>query len=327
MALIDDGVHLKSFNKYIHASIQGINYGSRDGKAPEDWWESINGHGTTMANMITRINPFIALSVIKIDSVTYPNGHQAICPQGAADGLDAAVAHGADVISMSWTIEFPKVRSRQGMHTLEEVQTQRLSGAVRDALKDSRRILFCSATDEVHLVGNDTLPYSAGQSKIFCIGAATASAKRDEATGDGSYIHYFLPGKGVAEARAPYATHREVFHSGSSVSTALGAGLASLIIHCVEYADFCNRELASRGMWKVKDIQKYRRWALALRDFRWMRKAFENIRNAQVREDPKILPVWSVFGTWAERLECARSNEEKVIELNSLVEYLCCGFE
>jgi hypothetical protein len=54
-----------------------------------------------------------------------------------------------------------------------------------------------------------------------------------------------------------------------------------------------------------------------------MRKAFKNIGRYQEWEDPKIVPVWALFGDKSRQLTNAGTKEKKVEVLGELVTYPC----
>ena len=105
--------------------------------------------------------------------------------------------------------------------------------------------MFCSAPDDGKFADSAHYPSGPWRDKFFRIGAATASgAVFDWTPEDG--ITYVLPGVDVIMEQAAKVTHEpnslqrvpmrmlEFKETGSSVATALAAGLAAMIIYCVK---------------------------------------------------------------------------------------------
>jgi hypothetical protein len=277
-----------------------------------------------MANMISRINPWIVLDVIKIQSSPYyihGEGARSISPRSAADAIEAAVVHGADIISMSWTItalEYLRTKASTVSSGGEvenksavEFEMELLRKAITKAVEGDKRLLICSAADDLRVSADNTLPYSQAPAQILRIGPTGPSADREQGSNNSNSITYYLPGNQVAEEQRAHSAKPVVYHNGSSVSTALAAGLASLIIYC------------ARCVHSADSNEKYADWADLLRDQSNMRKAFKNIGRYQEWEDPKIVPVWALFGDKCRQLTNAKTKEKKVEVLKELVTYLC----
>ncbi|OAP61844.1 hypothetical protein AYL99_04047 [Fonsecaea erecta] len=238
VALIDDGV------QFGHESLQDK---IQDGWSFDDGYdgvdlpgarrpfhESSTGHGTLMANMICRICPNAKIFVCRLN--VYPgDGTKAqFSAKSAADAAEYCATRGFDIISMSWTI-------RKSIYTTDSINDvkdlERLEKALDVACKNGA-LLFCSAPDEggisdekfrtYYPVGCDLL-----SSRIFKIGAATSTNKEADRTGKSSQLDFILPGHDVRERGADGIKVDESLKSGSSVATALAAGLAALVIHIV----------------------------------------------------------------------------------------------
>jgi hypothetical protein len=137
----------------------------------------------------------------------------------------AAVNQNVDIISMSWTVKETE-DNRAAISSLRE--------AIKLAL-DQNILLFCAAADTGHITEIE-YPWAYDQRRIFRIGAATADGRMWGPTGSLQNINFILPGHKVV-SRNP---HREGAlpddfeeRNGSSIATALAAGLAALILHCV----------------------------------------------------------------------------------------------
>lgn len=282
-----------------------------------------------MANMIARINPWVSLDVMKIhESTNHSPGSKTrtIYAESAARAIEGAIIRKADIISMSWTIRklvkkaavVPNVlvagTDDEHKKSPEEMAMNALQRAIEKA-KSRNILMFCSAADDIQLLGRESLPFSAASDCIICIGAALPKGQRDPTSEDFNTISYFFPGNQVAEARNPRSSKPVEYHDGSSVSTALAAGLASLIIYCTNVVKTY-----------YDDSRPFTDWALKLRNHKNMRTAFGNI-NYQDYEDRKFLPVWKMFGDVTERINNAQGEEKKILELETLVRALCHKLE
>ncbi|KAL9473840.1 hypothetical protein ACSS6W_008220 [Trichoderma asperelloides] len=329
VALIDDGVDLLNLDTYNMVQATGLSYCPPDGKTEHPWHQSTNGHGTVMANMIARINPWVSLDVMKIhESTNHSPGSKTrtIYAESAARAIEGAIIRKADIISMSWTIRklakkaavVPNVlvagTDEEHKKSPEEVAMNALQRAIEKA-KSRNILMFCSAADDIQLLGRESLPFSAASDCIIRIGAALPKGQRDPTSEDFNTISYFFPGNQVAEARNPRSSKPVEYHDGSSVSTALAAGLASLIIYCTNVVKTY-----------YDDSRPFTDWALKLRNHKNMRTAFDNI-NYQDYEDRKFLPVWKMFGDVTERINNAQGEEKKISELETLVRALCHKLE
>lgn len=129
---------------------------------------------------------------------------------------------------MSWTIT-PPVSENEGDIT----DMQELNEALMEANK-ANILMFCSAPDE-GATQADTYPSKAIPGKIFKIGAADRTGGLYEAGGDISSVDFILPGHLVAsEESMDTAVNKVQVWSSNHIATALGAGLAALILHCAQ---------------------------------------------------------------------------------------------
>jgi hypothetical protein len=146
-----------------------------------------------------------------------------------------------------------------------------LREAVKAAL-DARVLIFCAAADTGALTGVE-YPWSCDRGRILRIGAATADGRVWGPTGDPQAVSFVVPGHRVVARSGPGGAARvraapraadgiagrrngdvaaaadddEDYgppglpagfeeRTGSSVATALAAGLAALVLHCVRLA-------------------------------------------------------------------------------------------
>ncbi|QYS96683.1 Peptidase_S8 domain-containing protein [Trichoderma simmonsii] len=333
VALIDDGVDLSALDIYdgiVKATGQSYCYPDNRGESP--WHRSSNGHGTIMANMIVRINPWVSLYVMKLQDGPSIDGGRYIFAESAAKAIRGAIQRNVDIISMSWTIKqkiatnSSNVSSRRTLSpserypksTLETNGLKLLEEAIEAAV-EAKILMFCSASDDIQDGGMDCLPYQKAPHHIFRIGAALSQGQRDPHSEDKGNMDYFFPGNQVAEAWNPRSAQTVKYHNGSSVSTALSAGFASLIIYCV---------IIMRTYYESKpgvndtNYIRFRDFAEALKDRDKMKMAFDSIEY-KGWDDRKYLPVWGYFGTATEEINKAKSGEEKVEQLGRLAMQLC----
>ncbi|KIW98644.1 uncharacterized protein Z519_00305 [Cladophialophora bantiana CBS 173.52] len=238
VALIDDGV------QFTHESLQekiDDGWSFDDGYdgvdlpgARRPFHESSTGHGTLMANMICRICPNAKIFVCRLNVYPGDGTKSHFSAKSAADAAVYCATRGFDIILMSWTI-------RKSIYTPDSMNDgkdlDRLERALDEACKNGA-LLFCAAPDEggisdekfrtYYPVGCDSL-----SSRIFKIGAATSTNKEADRTGKSSQLDFILPGHEVRERGSDTVKVDDSLKSGSSVATALAAGLAALVIHCV----------------------------------------------------------------------------------------------
>ena len=142
--------------------------------------------------------------------------------------------------------------------------------------------MFCANPDNgLGYKENKTYPYYAHPGYVFCIGAATSNGSRwRKIDPSDKSVHFYLPG--VDLGIPAQASNGEIKHqppskwekySGSSLSCALAAGLAAMILHVAKISQVTDDE------WD---------W---LRSREGMRKALERI---EVTDD-RWLPVRRVF--------------------------------
>ena len=136
-----------------------------------------------------------------------------------------------DIISISWTIQKYQ-RNKNGKHLA------RLEDALGQAAKKDI-LVFCSAPDigkaAMSTFGNH-YPFGCAtlSQSIFKIGAARADGSIYEQTGNYDDVHFIFPGHHIQyRENDSIEVDDSMPRTGSSVATALAAGLAALIIHCV----------------------------------------------------------------------------------------------
>lgn len=87
------------------------------------------------------------------------------------------------------------------------------------------------------------------------------------------------------------------YRDGSSVATALAAGLASLVLYLSNVIKVYHRT-------DVHNADRFARHGNTLRTRVGLKKAFDDIfNNNNDYKDKKFLPVWELFGTKATKLQ------------------------
>ncbi|KAF3904384.1 hypothetical protein ABW21_db0201646 [Orbilia brochopaga] len=220
VAIIDDGVDLGDLQapQYVGGGWHP------DKKAPDRrtmnaWYYSEKKHGTEMAKLIQLVCPFVSLYVAKLDTrrLVYTS-----VAESAAKAIRAAVAHGASVISMSWTI-YQSADNKDGIGELE--QAIREAGMEAEGANGERynTLMFCASEDSGFTSFREPYPATRCDTRIIKrVGSAGVYGERSEYV-DPKTIDYLFPGEIVSS--------RDVC-SGSSASTALAAGLSALVLWC-----------------------------------------------------------------------------------------------
>ncbi|EHK43357.1 hypothetical protein TRIATDRAFT_149048 [Trichoderma atroviride IMI 206040] len=169
------------------------------------WLFASDPHGTQMANMICAIDPCCDLYVAKV-----AEGRSGIIPARVERAIKWAISQNVDIISMSFSI-------------LEG--TQGLDNACADAWHNGI-IILCSTPDEgLNTEKSCISGYSDTMTITACdeFGILSPNAPPD--------YNYAIKGIDVAAGKVPFLDSKDCI-SGSSVSTAIAAGLSSLILSC-----------------------------------------------------------------------------------------------
>ncbi|KAI0154854.1 hypothetical protein GGR57DRAFT_511820 [Xylariaceae sp. FL1272] len=329
VALIDDGVDLGSVDMYGKiAQVTGLSFHPSDRHTENPWHYSSGGHGTIMANMILRINPWVDLSIIKIHCGISHSQGRTISARSAADASRAAIDMKVQIISVSWTIKHRGIaipnQSRDNIDPSRPVKKDPLTllAEAIDKVKRAGIILFCSSSDDIQTTAMKVLPYSQQPEHIFRIGAALWLGQRDPSTETPDRIDWYFPGNHVAEAKNPRLQGPVKYHDGSSVGTALAAGLASLLM-------FLSRVLHIRyaRINNFSEAKLFEKCAEGLKDRTKMKQAFDMMgKQGHYQQDKKYLPVWDTFHDAIGILKQTKDEESKWEELAKLVKLLCSDF-
>jgi len=99
-------------------------------------------------------------------------------------------------------------------------------------------------------------------------------------------------------------------HTGSSIATALAAGLAALVLHCVRLAAILKENDTITGLTDAEGLVEASQLS-SLRDYRNMKAVFEKI--GVDRDKHKFIEVWNRFEGPAEILRSDPERASKVI--------------
>ncbi|KAL6873276.1 hypothetical protein HDV57DRAFT_504684 [Trichoderma longibrachiatum] len=299
VALIDDGVDVKDLEFNF---IGGRTFCTRDEEhnLNDPYYVSSTGHGTIMARQIQSLCPRAQFYILRLEDHASEEGGRQITAKSAALAIRAAVRKKVHIISMSWTIDSPE----------DEDERRFLDAAIVEAA-NADILMFCSASDK-GAKQNPTYP-SKATTKIFTIGAATASGAADSWVGNLGNINFIFPGTKV-EMDGPRSgtdnSSREV--TGSSVATALAAGLAALVLYCVQVRLYLATD---------HEKQKARRDFQLLKKHEHMMKALKDIGTTE-ESNHKFIEVWEVFGKKVEEKE--RYDQDRWLDLIADVGTILC---
>jgi len=300
IALIDDGAD------FMHRAIKQILengrsfdsvYDELEGPGvPSPFHGSTTGHGTLMTYMIGRVCPKVKIFVCKLDVIPGhggTNSKASFTAKSAADvstwtlssslvsgtnlahtqAVEFAVKRGFDIISMSWTIQ--KSSDQDNDNTAD---IARLEKAIKSAV-DQKKLVFCSAPD-IGTASREMLesyyPFSCPgvSDSIFKIGAAKADGSIYGWSGELRNVDFILPGHKVDFKEGDKVDEKDdTPRTGSSVATALAAGLAALIIHCVRLGAIYNFHNGKGNDASVVNKSS----VVAIKQFAAMREAFLKI--------------------------------------------------
>ena len=127
---------------------------------------------------------------------------------------------------MSWTIKKTEENTSYTKQIDEAIKTAAANGI----------LMFCAASDG-GAVTDQTFPAESQRESVFKIGAATEEGKAWKWVGEEKNIDFIFPGHEVVQERykGTLLQHCNLL-TGSSVATAIAAGLAALVLDCVQLA-------------------------------------------------------------------------------------------
>ncbi|KAK4210780.1 hypothetical protein QBC37DRAFT_390236 [Rhypophila decipiens] len=195
----------------------------------KDFWVSPGAHGIEMAHYITEACPMADLVIARVSS--RPGRDGTLCPEAetVASAIRWAAEQDIDVMSISLTIR---------KSTTNQNQIDEITSAVREAY-NKNIVIFASLSDEKP--ENDADVYPAALNKVIAIGAATPEGHAHR-TVDATTAKFLLQGVQVPSSGAgsdlfppssssSSASTSSKLLTGSSIATALAAGLGGLIVY------------------------------------------------------------------------------------------------
>ena len=209
-----------------------------------------------------------------------------------SQAIDAAVDRGVQIISMSWTIKQPENNSEE---------KKKFDAAVRRAV-DAGILMFCSAGDKGSHQDND-YPAASSPGKMLRIGAAKANGNAWDWVGDINNLDFIIPGHQIVERPTDEDPQNFQMQTGSSVATALGAGLAALIISCVQLA-----AIHTQISQQVAQAASVTPTAITVKDLTDVKKhvsmkaAFDAVGTSRESQN-KFIEVWKVFDKAAKEMK------------------------
>jgi hypothetical protein len=210
-----------------------------------------------------------------------------------SQAIRAAIRKKVHIISMSWTIEPPD----------DDAEKRELESAIIDAAS-ADILMFCSASDS-GAKHTSTYP-SRASTNIFNIGGADATGTPMKSIGNVMQMHFLFPGNKVESEYLEDVKPKETeYRTGSSVATALAAGLAALILYCVQV------RILRGPTW---DKDKARKEFNALKKYDNMKMAFRNIGTTD-ESNNKYITVWDLFGKKVTESESDSYDRSKWIDL------------
>jgi len=212
------------------------------------------------------------------------------------------VDKGVDIISMSWTID---------SNDSNKVEIAELEKAI-DAAAQENILMFCAATDQ-GAYRDQSYPAAAGTKRLFKIGAAQASGAAPTWLGDPAHVDFIFPGHQVVyERHGDPAAKQITALTGSSVATALAAGLAALVLYVVQAGAFY-RDRAKPAV----GLDDFR----ALKNHERMDEAFRMMGTTKESEH-RYITVWNRFSKTVRKSEGALARDMWMDLVVSLAESL-----
>ncbi|OTA95155.1 hypothetical protein M434DRAFT_10064 [Hypoxylon sp. CO27-5] len=239
VAVIDNGVDRirASVSKKISKGVSFVTAGVENDNCILPWWMVADPHGTQMASLIEKANPFCQLYIARVGK-----GRKDILPGNAAKAIHWAIEQKVDVISISWVTKLDTPELKEAIER-----------AVSNNDPDRRPILvFCSTADEGIYSGK---VYPANYQGTVSV-AATDRYGHLPPTSPGG-VSILVPGEDI-EADGPSYMEKYTTGtvSGSSVATASAAGIASLALLLLKTFNYKSEEKDFRDYYTEEGIMR-----------------------------------------------------------------------
>ncbi|KAI1658873.1 hypothetical protein F4813DRAFT_388133 [Daldinia decipiens] len=231
VAIIDNGADR------IRSSIgemiaKGVSYVTADlfgSDKPLPWWMVSDAHGTQMASLIGQINPYCRLYIARVGK-----GRSDIDPKNAAKAVKWALDQKVDIISMSWTTK------------KDEPELESAISEAANSTEGRATLMFCSTADEG--LYSDAVYPADYERHVVRVSATDQWGHLTARTHGSKAVNIQIPGENTEAVGPAYIGSVLPTVSGSSVATALAAGIASLALLLLRTY---NKDL------KDKDIQPF----------------------------------------------------------------------
>ncbi|KAG5769161.1 hypothetical protein H9Q72_003504 [Fusarium xylarioides] len=208
VAIIDNGADRVRFayrdmiakgQSYVNAEVTGS-----DRLLP--WWMVSDPHGTQMASLIGQTNPYCRLYVARVG-----RGRSDIQPEAATKAIHWAIENHVDIISMSWTLNKPNTE---------------LNRAIKSA-HEKGIVVFCSTADEGALSNAEPVGEA---DHVLTVSATDRWGHLTSKAITSRKVDVLIEGENIVAPAPDYMINQSNTVSGSSVATALAAGIASLAL-------------------------------------------------------------------------------------------------
>ncbi|KAL6867029.1 hypothetical protein J3F83DRAFT_761514 [Trichoderma novae-zelandiae] len=240
VALVDSGVVVvngvntndsKFGSSLAKRIVEGISLVSVD-NVEHPWWHATEPHGTQMATIICSINPCCELYVVKVAE----SNASGITGHNVAKAIEWARKKGVDIISLS-LVAFSD-------------PDKEMRNAITAARQDDI-VIICSTADEgrigAHSVGEENR-------EVLSIAACDKYGNLLPQSQKNGFDYQFI-GNNIRVGQIPFLKSEESI-KGSSVSTAVAAGIASLILACARISPDYRIKHRVRS-WRFKAVDKY----------------------------------------------------------------------
>jgi hypothetical protein len=186
---------------------------------------------------------------------------------------------------------------------------------------DAKVLMFCSASDQGSYDGAKDYPAAHRPESFFRIGAAANDGRSFDSFASPENVDFLFPGAEVIELhdsdRTPHSDDNDTklgSMTGSSVPTALGAGLAATILYSFKAATLAYVSgTTSSGM---KDRPILFHHVRNIMDPKVMRNAFKSLGSTT---DGRFIKLWESFEPTSQTLQDpSKSNQDKVDSINLL---------
>ncbi|CAG9975209.1 unnamed protein product [Clonostachys byssicola] len=208
VAIIDNGADRVRF-AYRHLIAKGQSYVNAEVTGSDrllPWWMVSDPHGTQMASLIGQTNPYCSLYVARVG-----RGRNDIQPEAATKAIHWAIENCVDIISISWTLNKANAE---------------LNKAIESAYENGI-IVFCSTADEGALSNAEPVGQAA---HVLTVSATDQWGHLTSKATSSRKVDVLVPVENIDAPAPDYMINQSNTVSGSSVATALAAGIASLAL-------------------------------------------------------------------------------------------------